>query len=152
MSTATTGMTGKALVLIGAIFLLGMVAGASLFYVGQRSVASANPPPAQQGPPERGPRQERGQPPPGPLEDMTRRFGLTDDQQTRIREILARYRGEMDGMLEASRLEIREVLTDEQREQFDTMRPPRPGGHRPPPGQRPPPRRGRRKPPPPPRD
>ena len=121
--------TGALLLIV--IFVLGMVGGASLFYLGQRSVGGDRPPrDAHNGPP-----------PPDPLTHMSRTLELDEQQREQIREILDRYREQMDGMLEASRHEIREVLDPEQQARFDSMRPPRPGRERPggPPRRRPPP-------------
>jgi hypothetical protein len=122
--------TGALLLVI--IFVLGMVGGAALFYLGQRSVGGSPPARADRG----------GPPPPDPLAHMVRTLDLDAAQRVQIRTILDRYRLDMDGMLEASRREIREVLDEDQQAQFDTLRPPRrgPGG----PGGRPPgpPRRG----------
>jgi Spy/CpxP family protein refolding chaperone len=127
--------TGALLLIV--IFVLGMVGGASLFYIGQRSVGGSRPP-----------YEDRGGPPPrDPLSHMTQTLDLDAEQREQIRAILDQYRGEMDEMLEASRLEIRDVLNPEQQTQFDSLRPQRlgpggPGGHRPPRGKRPPGRDG----------
>jgi len=116
-------------VLLVAVFVLGAVCGAALFYLGQRSVQPAH--------------RLAGGPPDHPMARMTRELGLDPEQQAAIREILDEQRAQLGAFLEGSREKIREVLRPEQQELFDTMRPAdpaRPAG--PPPGHRPPPRGG----------
>jgi len=137
----------RALVFLGVVFLLGMVSGASLFFLGQRSVEPRLPPRPPQA---------------GPLGRLSQELQLEPDQRRAIRTILDTQRERLHEVLEDSRQEIRAALDPEQREQFDEMRPPRPDGpppgfppHPPPPRGRerrggPPPPRGDRPPPPPP--
>ena len=139
--------TSRGVALLLVIFVLGMVAGGATFYLGQRSV---DRPPARRGP--------GGAAPLHPLERLSRDLDLDAEQQREIRALMDRHRTDLEALLEQSRLEIRDVLTEEQREAFDRMRPPDrgPGGHppggpqhgkRPPPhGKRPPPH-GKRPPP-----
>jgi len=121
----------RGVALLFAVFLFGALAGASLFYVGQRSVGGAPPGPP---PPPPGPR------PLHPLDRMSRELNLDEEQERAIRDLLEKHRRAMEAQLEQSREAIREVLTEEQRERFDRMRPPGPA-YPPPPGPRRPPRR-----------
>jgi hypothetical protein len=127
---------GRGVILVTAIFILGLVCGAALFYLGQRSL----------GPPGR----IVGPPPPAPLDDMTRELGLDPDQRREIRTLLDEQRVRLHELLEASRREIRAVLRPDQQQRFDDLRPPRPGPPGPP-GPPPPgsPRPGGHPPPPP---
>ena len=120
--------------LLVAVFVLGAVCGAALFYLGQRSVQPAH--------------RLAGGPPDHPMARMTRELDLDPEQRAAIREILDEQRAQLGAFLEGSREKIREVLRPEQQELFDTMRPadparpagPPPGRRPPPPGHRPPPR------------
>lgn len=94
---------------------------------------------------------------PGMLPPFFDRLDLSQDQRRRIREILERYRPRTDSVVEAmlprlrvltdsARMEIREVLTEEQRERLERELPPRMRGRfdsfrRVPEGRRPPPPR-----------
>jgi len=120
----------KGYLLLGVVFVLGLICGAALFYTGQRSVT---------------PRGPEGHPPGRPLDRMSRELNLDPDQRRAIREILDGQRIRFDEVLEDSREAIREVLSPSQQQQFDALRPPGPGlpggppGHRPPPPGHPPP-------------
>lgn len=126
----------KVVLALGLIFTLGLVCGAALFFLGQRSIDRP-----------RGPEH----PPGHPMERLNRTLGLDEEQHAEVRAILDEQRVRLDAVLEDSRQRIREVLSPEQQEIFDEIRPQRPGppeGHRPPHGHLPPP--GHRPPPPPP--
>jgi hypothetical protein len=143
------------LILLAVVFLLGMVCGASLFYMGQRSVRGVGH--DRWRPTGGAPREAVGQ--------LVRELDLRPEQVERIREIMGRSREEMHEVLESSRAEIRALLTADQRERFDRMRPlhdrrgkgppgyrsrrARPGAKRPPPpaGEPPPPPPGAKPPP-----
>ena len=118
------------------VFALGIVAGASLWHLAQRS--GPHPPPAWRERP--GPRRDL---PPGA--ELERLLDLDSEQAARVRQILEESRERMHQEAEATRARILEVLTPEQRELFETLRPPRrpflPGPEF---GERPPPRRGPR--------
>ena len=112
--------------LIGTVFLIGMVCGAALFYLGQASVGGRGG--------------ERGRPfapTPGSGDPMMRMFeelDLSAEQAAEIREILRGSRGEVRQLIEQSREEIRGLLDEEQRDAFDRLGP----GMRGPRGRRPP--------------
>jgi uncharacterized membrane protein len=140
------------LLLIGVVFVLGMVCGASLFYLGQASVRRDGPGPLDGPPPPRAGRPNVGAP--AGEQSMMRMFGeldLTPEQRERIQHIMRHSRGEVREVVERSREEIRALLDDGQREAFDRMRSDMmaPRGRRPP-GfrQGEPPRRRRAEPPP----
>ncbi len=125
----STRLRGAGLLL--SIFLMGMIAGASIFYVGQRSVGDRAGRPGQRG----------SDPKPlHPLDRMARELNLSTEQHEKLRALLDGHKEQLETLLEDSRVAIREILTKEQREQFDQMRPPGPRhGRRPPPGHHPPP-------------
>jgi len=130
MSELTPG-PGRAtgILLLGVVVVLGMISGAALFYIGQRSIGF--PPPM-------------GPPPDHPMDRLARYLDLDADQQRAIEEILDEQRVRLDLVLEESREAIRAVLRPDQQERFDNMRPPGPHrrpGRRPPPGAPPPPPR-----------
>lgn len=126
--TAPTPSRGRGLLLIGTIFLLGMISGAALFYLGQRSV---RPEPF-------GRAGHLGHGRGGPMRVLMKELDLDAEQEKKIRAILEGRREEVHRLLEASRAEIQALLTPEQRKRFDEIHPGprlRPGGpHRPPPG------------------
>jgi hypothetical protein len=101
------------LLLLG-VFLLGLVCGASLLFLGQRSVRELR---GGERPPLDRPGQERG---PGP---MLRELNLDEKQRERILEIMRQDRQKIHAILEETRLEIRAILDPEQQEIFDRMRP-----------------------------
>jgi len=119
----------SALLWLGVVFLLGMVSGASLFYLGRWST---------------GLRQPRHPAPPHPIDRLARDLDLDADQERQVRAILEEHRARLEDLLEESREAIQAVLRPDQRERFDDLRPPRegrrpghpppPGGHHPPPG------------------
>ena len=106
---APRSRTGGILILVS-IFVMGLVCGASLFYLGQRSV---EPPPVW------GPGHPGG---PGRQMRLADELGLDDDQRRQVEAIVQRSRSEVHGILESSRAEIREVLTPEQQKEFERMR------------------------------
>jgi hypothetical protein len=117
---AGTGRRQGVLLLL-AVFLLGLVCGASLLFLGQRSVGLVRGP---------GPR------PVGPPVDqrpghLLRELDLDEEQREKVFEIMREDRERIHGILEETRLEIRALLRPEQQEIFDRMRPEGPGfGHR----------------------
>jgi Spy/CpxP family protein refolding chaperone len=133
--TAPNPARSKGLALIAVVFLLGMVCGASLFYLGQRSV---------QGFPGSRPQayelddRRRGGPRGGPSERIFDGLGLDAEQKDRVASVLRESRTRMNRLLEESRVEIRDLLTEEQQEKFDELRPPRRRRGRPPWGKGPP--------------
>jgi len=115
-----------------ATFTLGMIAGAAILHLA-RPAPGPFPPAGPVGPP--------------PVERLQRELGLDATQMDELDRILASSRESMRGEAERTRERIREILTPEQRERFDAMRPPPPPGPGPgpgrpgPPPRRPPPRR-----------
>jgi hypothetical protein len=117
----------SATVVLLAVFVLGLVAGASLFWLAGPLVL---------GPP-------RGRPPEPPVAHLVRELSLTPEQAERLRTIFEESRTRMHAQAEATRERIREILTPDQRERFDRMGPPPPPpGFPPPPGGPPGPRPG----------
>lgn len=141
------GSRRRGMILVLVVFILGLVCGAALTIIGIRSV---------------GPRRLAGQPDGRPVEmrrgfeHMADELGLDEDQRVAIREIFDRSRIEMRKVTRESSQEIREILTEEQRQKFDRLRERRggPGRHRRPgrDGRREPPLPGDPPPPPPPED
>jgi len=60
------------------------------------------------------------------IERLARELDLDADQRARVREILAHGHARVRGLLDETRVQIREVLRPEQRDKFDRMRPPGP--------------------------
>jgi Spy/CpxP family protein refolding chaperone len=115
-------------VLLGA-FVLGLICGAALLRIGQHTVLHPVPGAVRGGPGD-GP----GLAGP-PLEHLDRHLDLDGEQRRAVREIVRRQRARLHELLETSRLEIRAVLTPDQQEAFDALRPPdrprrRPDGSR----------------------
>jgi hypothetical protein len=137
----------RGLVLVLVIFILGLVCGAALTIIGIRSVGPGRPVGYPDGRPVE---MRRG------FERMTEELGLNEDQRVAIREIFERSRKQIGEITRVSGDQIREILTEEQRQKFDRMRDRRgrPGRHRRPDrdgrGERP--SRGDPPPPPPPED
>jgi len=104
------------LILIGVVFLLGMLCGAALFYLGQASVGRDG-----MRPPVRRPEGRVD----AEMMRMFRGLDLEPGQVEQIREIMRRSRREIRDRVEESREEIHDLLTDEQRERFDRLRPER---------------------------
>lgn len=96
-----------------AAFALGMITGASLLHLGR---------PLPHRPP--------GEP---PVVHLKRVLDLTPEQEAEIRGVLDQGRGEFRARADATRERIRGVLTPDQRERFDAMRPPPPPPPPPPP-------------------
>lgn len=112
---------GRATLVLLGTFVLGLVCGAALLRIGQHTVGPApGPGPGRGGPGLAGP----------PLEHLDRRLGLDDAQRRAVRDIVRRQRVRLHELVEASRLEIRDVLTPEQQAEFDAMRPPGGGPRR----------------------
>ena len=130
MSDAPFGSrrVGATLLLVGT-FALGMIAGAALLHIARASMGHR---------PGRPPGPFAGEP---PLEHMRRTLELTPDQTDRLRGILDNSHDRIKAAADATRDQIREVLTPEQRKKFDAMRPPHPPRGRPwgPPPDGPPP-------------
>ncbi len=125
----TTDPPGRSrgVLLVGVIFLLGLLSGAAGFFLGQRSFF---PPRSGWGGP--------GGPHGGGLDHLTRELKLDADQRQKIEAILEGRRGRMQQFLEEGRSEIRAVLTPDQQAIFDKMPHDRGGRHgwrsEPPPG------------------
>jgi uncharacterized membrane protein len=133
LEDSTRKDTIRALLVLGIVFLLGMISGAALFHLGRQSAGDRPP---------------RGPAPLHPLERMRGELDLSEDQEQAIRAILDEQRQRLEEVLEDSREAIRGVLSQEQAAEFDAMRPPRDGGRgKEPPGHEPP---GMRRPPHPP--
>lgn len=102
--------------MLAAVFALGMVSGASLFYAGQRSIARGGFP-------------ARGEPGlPGlsgrePLERFERAVDLSPEQREQFRAVMRETREEMRAVVDRSRERLRETLTPEQQEKFEALRP-----------------------------
>lgn len=133
--TASNPARTKGLALIAVVFLIGMICGASLFYLGQRSVRGI--------PGDRAQNDGVGEPRPGvprlgPSERMYGHLDLDAEQRDAVASVLRESRARMHRLLEESRAEIRNLLTEEQQEKFDRLRPPRRGRRRPPWGKGPP--------------
>ena len=131
MSAEARRRTVQAALVLAATFVLGAISGAGFLHW------SHGPPP---GPPPHGG--------PIPVDELD----LTPAQHERVRAILDAHRPEVEAVLDESRprleqindrvvAQVREVLTEEQRERLDELR-----------ARRGPPRRGPPGPPPPPRD
>lgn len=125
----------QGIILLIVVFVAGGLAGAAL-------MRHRVPPPPPPGPELGGPPPGMGGPPgmgPGQIPPIFERLGLSDDQRTRIQAIFREARPKSDSILKAAlpavralmdsvRDEVRAVLTDEQRRQFDEMDLTRPGG------------------------
>jgi len=114
---------GRAVLALLGTFMLGLACGGALTVLGVRAVGG---PLMRHAPP--GPEM------PAPMEHMSRALRLDPDQRRAIREILVRDRRRIHALLEETHGEIRELLTPEQRERFDRMRPERRLRHEGPPG------------------
>ena len=137
----------RGLLLLTVLFLIGVIAGASLAFIGIRALVGSGLK-AGKGPIER-----------HMILRMESQLDLDEEQSRRIRQIMRGSRERVHQELERTRKQIREVLTPDQQKRFDEMRPGRgfgpPGRRGPgrPPfgGDRKPPYRDRRDGPPPPR-
>lgn len=109
---AANGSRRRGLLLVGVVFLLGLVCGSALTVIGVRTVVPRFPDRPGAG----RPHIARG------MEGLVMRLDLDAEQRTQIREIFERNRGEIHRILEESGAEIRAILTEEQREKFDEMR------------------------------
>jgi len=121
VSQATNGKRGVgATLLVLGTFVLGMIAGAALLHIASRSMRT---PPFLGG-------ALRHRP---PIEHIRRDLDLTPEQAEKLRAILDETHGRMRAEADATRESIRQLLTPEQRERFDSMHP----GPLGPPGSRP---------------
>jgi Spy/CpxP family protein refolding chaperone len=109
------------LILIAVVFLLGMVCGASLFYLGQRSMlgGQAIRPPQSRGfgGPPGGEHHERA------IERIAKELGLDPEQKQQIATVLRESRMRVHQLVEESHAEIGELLTEEQQKMFDELHP-----------------------------
>jgi uncharacterized membrane protein len=114
---AATRSRRRGLLLLGVVFLLGAVSGASLAVIGVRAGLPL-PPVAEPG-----------------VRRLATRLQLDAEQRREVREILLRQRARMREIVEESRDEIRGLLDEEQQRIFDRLRGPdrRPGQGRKPP-------------------
>jgi hypothetical protein len=115
-------------------FALGMVGGAALFYAGQRSILRDRPAdPRRPGWLGFGERE--------PFERLARVADLEPAQRREVERILRETREEMRAVAERSRDRMRQVLTPEQMDKLDALRPrgrrPRGDRSRPPAPERP---------------
>ncbi len=129
----------RSLLGIAAIFLIGLVAGSALTVVTHRFMVKPPLPPFAEGGKRPGGR-------PSPVDMMRERLQLTDEQVEQIGSIFRDHRAEIRRTADEVRGKIRETLTDEQKEIFDSMPrafgPPGPRGRRGPGRHGPPGRRG----------
>ena len=104
------GTRKQGFLLLSVVFLLGIVCGGALVFIGVRTL---------------GPGSNRfgGAPPPHPMIELSRQLDLDEDQERKIRMILDQTREEMQTVMHDSREKIREVLRPEQREKMDEIRP-----------------------------
>ena len=106
VSTPSTPTRKKGFLLLAVVFLLGIVCGGALVFIGTRTLV---------------PNERRG----GRLHPdggIQRQLDLDEEQSEKIRAILDETRGEIETISRESRGRIREVLTPEQLEKFDEMR------------------------------
>ncbi len=115
--TASRPVRTQGLLLLGLVFLLGMVCGATLLYLGQRSVL----PGGLRG---LGPWGRHGR---AGLERLSGELKLDSEQTKQIEAVLRERRTQIHRLLEESRVQIRALLRPEQQKIFDTLRPERPG-------------------------
>ena len=104
------GSRRQGLLLIGVVFLLGLVCGSALTVIGVRTVLPQ--------------RLHRigGPPPTDGAERILRRLDLEPGQRRQVAEILERRGEEIHQIFQESGNEIREILTEEQQGKFDEMR------------------------------
>lgn len=96
----------RGFLLLAVVFLIGVVCGGALVFIGVRTLVPRVP-------------RHGG---PHPIEDIARHLDLDDKQTAKIRAILDETREQIDTISLVSRDRIREVLTPEQLEKFDEMR------------------------------
>lgn len=119
--TALKPTRSTGLILIAVVFLLGMVCGASLFYLGQRSVLGRQAiRPLQSrgfgGPP-------GGEHPERAIERLSTELGLDPEQRQQIAAVLRESRMRVHQLVEESHAEIGELLTEEQKKRLDELLP-----------------------------
>lgn len=106
----------RGLLAVAAVFVLGAVCGAALFFAGARLL---------HGPPRffRHFAEREGS---SPIARITRELDLDAQQQEKVRALIERSHGRIRAILEEGRKEIRDLLRPDQQEKFDRMRPPFP--------------------------
>jgi hypothetical protein len=128
----------RGVLLLGVVFVLGLVCGAALFYTGQRSMGvwtlRTSPPPMRYG---------------RMFHHIARQLDMDEEQMEKMREVLDRSHTEVRSVLDEAHAELRSMLRPDQLERFDELHAGR-HGHGPGPFGGPP--RGRRRGPPPPPD
>jgi Spy/CpxP family protein refolding chaperone len=133
-SSGTAPSRTRGFLLLSVVFLLGVVCGGAVVFIGIRTIPSEG--------------LRRSGPEPGPggghMVQLARDLDLDEEQKERIGEILDESRTGIHAIMDESRDRIREILRPEQREIFDQMGTRRRRG----PGRRGPGRGGRRGPPP----
>lgn len=122
MGDAPRSTPVRGTLLLAVIFFLGMISGAALFYMGQRS--------APAGAVATG-RRPSGSMYPGsmmrPEDQLAKELDLDPEQRRKIGEALRSSRTQLFEMMERTRLEVREQLRPDQQEKFDRQRPHRRG-------------------------
>ena len=131
MSRPTGGV--GAVALLAGVFMAGVLSGAASMRIWSNDApqAAAEPGPRAEG------RNGEGRRPPRRsddrfLKDLTERLDLSQDQRAQLSEVVSASRSRSDSLyhsigpalrehLEETRGQIRELLTDEQRERFDAM-------------------------------
>lgn len=104
------------LLAVSVVFLLGVICGAALLFVGSRFLPE--PPPFGGRGRDRGERMA--------IARMARDLDLDARQREQVRAVIERSRVRVEEILEQSRGEIRGLLRPDQQERLDRMRPPRP--------------------------
>jgi Spy/CpxP family protein refolding chaperone len=104
------------LLAVSAVFFLGLVCGAALFFAGER-ILLARSLFGWRG------AQREGR---APIARMARELDLDAKQQEQVRAVLERSRDEVREVLEKSRAEVRGLLRPDQQEKFDRLRPAHP--------------------------
>ena len=117
-----------ALLLLIIVLLLGVIIGGSaiVFFSMHMPGPEAAAPDVQRGRVPRLHERIRGNLHPGPHERMFQELQLTEDQRKEVHRILANRRTEMDALLKSTQEELTTILTEEQAQHFETMRPPAP--------------------------
>lgn len=100
------GARWQGLLLLGLVFVLGMICGSALLFMGFHHLGWK-------------PRIHGGGRDHHPMQMMSRHLELDEEQIDQVHAILERSRGRVHEVMRESRDEIREVLTPQQRERFD---------------------------------